>query len=51
MKIKYTGSQKEITIRGVTFAGKKPVEVDDPSLIEKLLAMPDFEEARAKNKS
>lgn len=47
MKIKYTG-KTEITLRGVTFPPKKPVEVKDASLARKVLNMPDFEEVKGK---
>mgnify|MGYP005997696059 CR=1 FL=1 len=47
MKFKYTGSEKEQTIRGIAFAKGKPVEVD-AELAEKLTAHPDYQPVRRK---
>lgn len=47
MKIKNTG--KDMTLRGVDFPKGKAVQVDDPALAQKCLAMPNFEEVVRKN--
>lgn len=55
MKIKYTGSQDEITVRHVTFPQGKAVELrdDDPAdmrLAEKVLAIADFAEVKPRGR-
>jgi hypothetical protein len=47
MKIKNTES--DMTLRGVTFPKGKPVCVDDPSLLAKCLALPNFVEVKRQN--
>lgn len=51
MRFKYTGSQKEITFRGVTFKKGTAKEVKDESLAYKLSLNPDFTQVKdGKNK-
>lgn len=50
MKLKYTGDQDEITIRGVTFTKGRPVAVDCPDLAQKLVALPYFSEVKSRGK-
>lgn len=49
MKIKNTG--ETMTLRGVEFPKGKAVKVEDPALLEKCLAHPDFEEVKRDKKS
>lgn len=50
MKFKYTGDLDEVTIRDTTFPKAKPVDVDDPALIEKLQGIPFFAEVKSRGK-
>lgn len=48
MKYKFTG-EGEITLRGVTFAKGKAVDLaDNPALAEKVANMPEFKEVKAR---
>ena len=51
MKIKWTGEQPEITIRGITFTKGKAETVSDPDTAEKVLGIEGFAvvKSRAKN--
>lgn len=50
MKVKYIGSEDAVTVRHVTFEKGKAVDLsDDPrdaALAEKVLALPEFQEAK-----
>lgn len=49
MKIKYTGEQDEITLRGVTFEKGKAVDLsDNQSLLNKALGLEYFKVAKAR---
>ena len=50
MKIKWTGDE-EITIREVTFAPRKAVDVSNASLAQKVMAIPGFVEVKRKAKT
>jgi len=47
MKLRYNG-KNTVTIRGVTFPQGKAVEVNDESLIEKMIAWPDVDEVKTR---
>lgn len=47
MKFKYTGDEKETTLRGVTFRKGKATAVKDDLLAAKLSNLEDFEEVKA----
>lgn len=48
MRIKYTGDQDGVTVRGVEFPRGKAVTVDDVDLAAKMLAWPDVVQARTR---
>lgn len=50
-KVKYNGDLPEITLRGVTFAKGKPVDLaDNPDLAAKVLNLPDFAEVKPRKR-
>ena len=50
MKFKYTGPNKEMTLRGVTFPKNKGVEVLSPNFQAKLAALDYFAEVKPRAK-
>ena len=52
MKFKFTGDMDEITLRGVTFAKGKAVDLsDNPDLAEKVGALDYFEQVKRGRKA
>lgn len=50
-KFRYIGDAPEITLRGVTFAKGKPVDLsDNPLLAEKVSVLPYFAEVKARKR-